>query len=222
MKIFGKNDIESSQIQEKKGQGKYKFSKKEGGTMTNKNILLFMFLIILGMFGLRIMEARRASTLLPVPKPGTYTVAELFSLINQNNPAKTSEFIVPLTGKSPNYTVIKAGDDITKITGSAGTSKRGLTGIISQATMNKTTVTLRPDITLINFLFSAKQKRLDSASKAGYQKILLYFELGGFRFYLVDPFPGKIVTLKGTKRSPAMNNIKKWDLTETYVRIPGA
>ena len=95
--------------------------------------------------------------------------------------------------------------------GSMSADRAGLHGVI-EANMN-TAVVLKSDDLLINALKTSG--RLDDKNSAYYQKILLYFDLGGYRFYLNDPFPGKIIMSAGVRRSPADAIIQKWDFTQT-------
>ncbi len=181
--------------------------------MAKSNVLLGMFILVVGVFGLRVMMAQMSLAKPPVPIVGmAYTVGDLLDLINMNNPRKNSNFIVPVKGKSPDYTVMKAIDcerDITRISGSKSVALAGLRGIIN-ASMN-VKVSLRKDDKLAGLLYA--QNRLDKSTKEAYEKILTYFEVGGYRFYLVDPFPPKIV--KG-RVNPARNIIEKWNFTKAY------
>lgn len=201
-----------------------------GEIMTKNNFLLFMFIIVVGIFGLRIMEAQLSHGPLPVPVAGmTYSVQELLNLINQNNPQKNSDFLVPLTGPRTHYTVMNAamcgannGAGIGQITGSGGANVRGVSYDLSAH------VTLYQDLSLITYLATMKdpvtgesKPKLNAVTKTLYAKILLYFELGGYRFYLNDPYPagpiGAIMIKKGPLvRNPVQNIISKWNLKQSY------
>jgi hypothetical protein len=182
--------------------------------MAKNNVLLGLFMMVVGVFGLRVMMAQMTLAKPPVPIAGmAYTVDDLLDLINMNNPNKTSNFIVPLKGKSPNYSIMTAADcsrNITDISGSRSVSFAGLKSIVV-ANM-KMKVSLRRDDKLVGLLYA--QNRLDRTTKEAYAKILLYFELGGYRFYLVDPFPGKIVA---GRVNIARNIINKWNFSKAYI-----
>ena len=146
----------------------------------------------------------------------TYTVQQLLNLINSNNPNQTSAFIVAVNGSNvimdkDAWATDKSGK-ITNITGSKSTDTAGLKNII-QTNLN-TNVTLKADPILINSL--TINGALSSITKAQYSKILLYFSLGGYRFYINDPNPGLIVRSAGVVRSPAQNIISKWDFSRTF------
>ncbi len=190
--------------------------------MAKNNLLLGMFIMVVAVFGLRVMVAQMTKTTVtkltpgnpPLAKAGsTYTVGQLFDLINNNNPYKNSNFIVPMKAGKP----IPASGDIRQISGSYSAKAAGLANIIETNKAIGTKVTLQADDTLINFLYA--QKRLNSQTKANYAQILLYFELGGYRFYLADPFPGiiKLYAIQSSGVNIASNIIKKWDYNKIYV-----
>lgn len=138
----------------------------------------------------------------------TYTVQQLLNLINSNNPNQSSEFIVA-AGKSG---TLKATDKITGIVGSQSASRASLASTI-QSNLN-TSVKLNADPDLIELL--VKNGVLDSTTQTQYSKILLYFTLNGYRFYLNDPNPGHIVRSAGVVRSPAAQIINKWDFNKSF------
>lgn len=176
------------------------------------NILLCILLIATGINSLHVAMAqytqqRTSTSGIPAPITGIpYTVQKLVDLINTNNPNKTSEFIVPINQNSVvmNKDCWNVADQrITNLTGSKSVSYAGLKGVISR-NLN-TNVTLKADPTLINHL--ANDRRLDANTKPKYAKILLYFELEGYRFYINDPYPARIVI---GRVNPAANIINKW------------
>ncbi len=141
----------------------------------------------------------------PVPSTAkAYTVLQLMNLINTSNKKKTSTFIVMIDAQGA------ITNSPSSAAGSQSVARAGLQSTI-ESNMN-TSVTLQQDPALIGVL--AAGKRLDTKNKDKYQKIVLYFELGGYRFYINDPFPGKTVTVKKKRRSPADNIIKKWDFAQ--------
>ncbi len=139
------------------------------------------------------------------PIGSSYTVQELLTLINSNNPSKSSSFIIPVNGR----TIIKDSDCWPAIgphlDGSISVGAAKLQPLISQNLNTK--VTLQADDTLINFL--EQTGRLNSQTKVPYRKILLYFTLKGYRFYLNDPYPMRIVARRA---NAAQNIINKWNI----------
>ena len=173
--------------------------------MKNSTIYYSVLLAVASCFMVHVVQAKPK-----VPSTSqSYTVQQLVTLINTSNPSKTSKFLVLVdrSGKYASALGAAAGSASAERAKAADGTK--LQGII-QSNLG-TTVTLSQDAALINQLLS--QKRLDGANTEKYKRILLYFELDGYRFYLNDPFPGKIVRMKGKRRSPADNIIKKWDFT---------
>ena len=177
-----------------------------GGSMSKNNVMIFVFAAIAGFCGLHVatqIKAQIRSPGLPVPVVGKqYTVQQLLSLINRNNPAKTSNFIVPTSKGSVIQT--SAGID-----GSKSVDFAGLKGII-QGNLG-TEVTLNDDPNLIQQLFN--EGRLNNTTKPQYAKILLYFTLNGYRFYINDPYPAKIVV---GRTNPAGQIINKWNLNTRF------
>lgn len=152
-----------------------------------------------------------------VPTIGkTYTVRQLLGLINSNNPNKTSNFIVGMNGDSvvmdSDCWATKSAGIITNLTASKSVDMAGLKSLI-QSNLDSNVV-LRSDNQLISYL--ANDGRLDSTTQNQYGKILLYFVLNGYRFYLNDPHPGKITRVAGVMRSPALNIINKWDFNKSF------
>jgi hypothetical protein len=132
-----------------------------------------------------------AATKIAVPQTGgTYSVGQLFDLINTNNPAKTSRFLI-LTTK-----------------GSQG---------IDLSAYNGQSVVLNQDPARIAQLVAGGA--LTSATKAKYQAIMLYFTLptapapfNTYKYYLNDPNPGKRVKAGNVIRDPAASIIAKWNI----------
>ena len=146
----------------------------------------------------------------------TYTVQQLLNLINSNNPNQTSTFLVAANGTSvvldKDAWAVDQSGKITNLTGSKSTDLASLKSLI-QSNLNAS-VTLKADPVLIKSL--VVNGVLDSTTQGQYSKILLYFTLGGYRFYLNDPNPGRIVRSAGVLRSPALNIISKWDFTKSF------
>ncbi len=133
-----------------------------------------------------------AATKIPVPLTGrAYTVGQLFALINTNNPAGTSKFLI--------------------LTASGDSQAAELSAYNNQS------VVLNQDPVRINQLVKAGV--LTSTTKAKYQKIMLYFKLptapapyNTFKYYINDPNPGRRITTAGITRDPAANIIAKWGI----------
>lgn len=130
-----------------------------------------------------------AAVKIPVPQTGVpYTVGQLLALINTNNPGQTSRFLILTTQGSQS---------------------------IDLSAYNDQQVVLNQDASRINQLFSGGV--LTTATKAKYQKILLYFRLPNapapyntYKFYINDPNPGKRIRAGSVIRDPAANIIAKW------------
>lgn len=195
-------------------------SKGEGGTM-KQNFFMMLFVGICIFFGFRVMTTARQlhagsskKNLISVPSVNKqYTIQALLNAINQNNPMRTSTFLVP-TGANG----VLLDDDMTRnvsqITGSQSiVALPDIQNLVQQ--QESTMVNLKTDPALITYL--ASQNRLDRVTTPEYQRILLYFILGEYRLYINDPFPGKIVHYPGLRVNvnPAANIIAKWNLNST-------
>lgn len=139
----------------------------------------------------------------------SYKLVDLFHLINQNNAAMTSNFLVPLNGR---LVITDAECWTVKPNGSASAAQVGLTSGWIKKNSNLM-VTLLPDENLINYL--CQQGNLLQQNKKQYNSILLYFKLLApngktYRFYLNDPFPAKVKTFGGKTVNPALMIINKW------------
>jgi hypothetical protein len=143
---------------------------------------------------------------------GTYTLGGLWNEINANNPKKNSNFIVALNGQTP-IPASACWPNGVNLNGSAGAHKVGLDLNYIKANAG-VSVTLKQDTTLVDYLVSST--RLQVGMKDKYSKILLYFELNGYRFYLNDPFPGKMVRTAVSSVNPAGNIIGKWDFGSQF------
>jgi hypothetical protein len=134
------------------------------------------------------------------PIPGRqYTIGKLFDLINTNNPAKTSNFLV-LTQKGT-VSAAQFGFDQNWI--NAARASR---------------VTLQKDDGQITVLINTKQ--LDAKTKNTYGKILLFFTVKDakgnlLKLYLNDPWPGLPKKAGSRSINPAADILKSWDLTKT-------
>lgn len=151
-----------------------------------------------------------------IPSTGvSYTLYEIWQLINSNNPAKTSNFILPtLGGKILTDAQCWPAEGVL-LDGSVSASKLNITE--AWVTSNKNyKIQLQSDNKLIKYLL--KNNRLTKVNdvNALYKQILLYFILpiGGvnYRFYLNDPFPGGI---QGNN-CPAQQIISKWDFQKAF------
>lgn len=180
--------------------------------MKKNTFLLCMIVSALAIGGLRVMMAQKSIPLKVLAKPPipvigkSYIINQLKTLINMNNPADTSDFLVLTDAKG---TVLKAGTPVANAGGSKSAKNAGLDGIISSNM--QATVSLNSATNLITLL--GQTGRLAAADVAQYSKILLYFELGGYWFFISDPWPGKIVV---GRVNPAKNIISKWDFTKIY------
>ncbi len=161
--------------------------------------------------GVRMVSGSAQPAGIPVPAVGTsYTVQALLDLINTNNPNDTSNFIVPINASGAvMMNQDCSGDGIKNIAGSKSVGGAGLSGII-QANLT-TNVTLNADPMLIAHLGSTGV--LNTVTSPQYTKILLYFTLAGYRFYINDPYPPKIIlpsAIAGSGVNPAAQIISRW------------
>lgn len=156
-----------------------------------------------------------------VPQVSTqYTLGYLFGLINTNNSANNSNFLVALNGIAP----IPDSQAWSKIpNGSGSAALAGMTVAWIQKNKNAV-VTLQTDQELITILKSNGRLLLGDAN--AYAKILLYFKYrlssSGpvYRFYLNDPFPGlvrSVVSKVGGKTqritvNPVQLILNKWNV----------
>lgn len=132
-----------------------------------------------------------AATRIAVPHTGgTYSVGQLFNLINTNNPAKTSRFLILTT--------------------------KGSQGIDLSAYNNQLVVLNQDPVRIAQLLAGGV---LTAGTKAKYQAIMLYFTLpnapapfNNYKYYLNDPNPGKRVKAGNVIRDPAANIIAKWNI----------
>lgn len=164
---------------------------------------------------------------LPAPqKPGvpalgaTYTIGQLWTLINTSNPAQSSNFILPtLQGRVLRHEQCWPSQG-KFLDGSVSAERIPFKGI----TINREwvinnqniKVQLQSDAPLIEFLVRDKRLTRTAGINQQYGQILLYFVLqinkANYRFYLNDVCPGKI---KG-KNAPARSIINKWDFQRSY------
>ena len=176
--------------------------------------------------GRRGRRSRRATSVvrakLPIPVAGkTYTVGQLFDLINMNNPRKNSNFRVPRR-KGRLLPDDKCWS--TKLKGSypANTAKLPNELRITPSWLRANggiKVALQADPELIEYL--AFNKRLKRKTKTKYARILLYFKLQSsrgavYRFYINDPWPGKIRRTSRGKVNPAGKILKRWDFNKSF------
>jgi hypothetical protein len=156
-----------------------------------------------------------------VAKPGIpsvgvpYTLGQLFNLINTANPNGTSNFILP----SANNKVMTHEQCWPSrgalLDGSVSASNVNFNGVVVNKDFiqenQNLSVQLNADATLIDFL--TRDNRLSPAAgiSKNYAQILLYFVLAihgtNYRFYLNDPFPGRI---QG-RIFPARSIMRKWN-----------
>lgn len=151
-----------------------------------------------------------------IPTVGvTYTLGQLFNLINTSNPNRTSNFILPTAnGKVMTHEQCWPSRGAL-LDGSVSASNVNFNGVVVNrnfiAANQNLGVQLNADPMLIDFL--TRDNRLTSAAGIDqqYGQILLYFVLAinrvNYRFYLNDPFPGRI---QG-KTFPARAIIGKWN-----------
>lgn len=118
----------------------------------------------------------------------SYTVMQLFDLINANNPGRTSDFLVLTTQGSKGARI--AGYDWSPYANQ--------------------TVILKQDASRINTLTQARCFP-DTQTQVNYLNSMVWFQLPGLpAMYLIDPNPGPTVRAGKTVRSPAFNNINSW------------
>jgi len=178
--------------------------------MSNRNTVRLFLFVVAGLVGLHMIAIRgqkpapapasSGAKLLPAPKVGSsMTVQALRNIIRTNS--ASADFLLACTS---NRQPIPAGSSPVGLAGSMGLTPAALAVINSNL---NTTVTVKDDPALINALVTKGQ--VDNATKVNYQKILLWFELGGFRFYLNDPYPGLIVS---GRTNVAASIVKKWQI----------
>jgi len=157
----------------------------------------------------KVSEARQEAMAAPLLNPAgrvstlkadnSYTIGFILSEIRRNSP--NSHFILGATNKGA--TVIQGDPVAAGIDGSISALRAGLAGTVEEN--SNMMVTLKADPALINLLHN--QNRLDTGSKNAYQQILLYFDFGGHRYYVNDPYPAKIVV---GRVNPAAQIIGRW------------
>jgi len=164
-------------------------------------------------------KSTKVANTIPVPSTTKqYTIQQLYTLINMTNPNKNSHFIVPINGQQvvPDsqcwQTAVvqvkgKAVKKITNLTGSRSAVAAGLAGLINANMGMK--VQLKLDTVLLEHLIA--DDRLDLITKPYYERILLYFVLQGYRFYLIDLLSGKITITARSRINPARNIASKWN-----------
>lgn len=149
-----------------------------------------------------------------------YTLGQLWGLININNPMKTSTFILPaLGGKVLTHEQCWPSQG-KYLDGSISADRVNFGGIvINQAWIAENQnmqVQLQADPLLTAYLARTKRLTRAAALDQQYGQILLYFVLqigaANYRFYLVDPFPGRI---QGNN-FPARAIMSKWDYQRAF------
>lgn len=165
---------------------------------------------------------KAASALKPaIPVVGVaYSLGQLFALINTSNPAQSSNFIMAtLKGKLVKHEACWPSKGVL-LDGSVSSDRVNFGGVaINKAWIQANQgvqVQLQADNMLISYLTQKKRLTAVKSMNQKYAQILLFFvlEIGGakYRFYMNDPFPGKI---QGNV-NPAAMILKKWDLVRTY------
>jgi hypothetical protein len=159
-----------------------------------------------------------------VPSVGvTYTLGQLFNLINTSNPNKTSNFIFPtLHGKvMTDAQCWPSQGDLLTASVSASSVDFGNGVIINGPWIEKNSnlqIQLAADPILLNFLVT--NGRVAKKDQQSYGRILLYglININGtnYRLYLNDPFPGKIVTTSRSTTNPSAAILNKWDLQTAF------
>jgi len=146
-------------------------------------------------------------------KRKTFTMQELLAMTGSKN------FIVPVkAGNVPLKSTEYTANGVAQITGSASVSEVGLQGVVAAAMQSKTAIMLSEDPILIEQLRKVGSFGSDVTLEK-YKKILLYFETGGYRFYLVDPWPGRAVRSAMGGSSRADQIIDNWDLSDVQDSI---
>lgn len=157
----------------------------------------------------------------PTPALGvTYTIGQLWKLINKSNPAQTSNFILPtLQGRVLRHEQCwpSQGDFLNGSVSAERVPFKGVT--INRAWVvkhQKTKVQLHADPALIDFLVRDKRLTRTGGIDQQYAQVLLYFVLQingkNYRFYLNDVCPGKITG----DTIPARSIINSWDFQQSY------
>ena len=144
-----------------------------------------------------------------------YTVQQLLTLINKGDPNGTKSFLMPTqqgqlllsTQCWPASGANLDGSASAVIAGLQGSPVGSLTTGVIDSNLN-TMVTLQQDPVLINYL--TRLGSLDASTQQAYSRILLYFDLGGYRFYLADPYPGKPFKRLNRVYNPAQQTISSW------------
>jgi len=114
-----------------------------------------------------------------------------------------SHFLVATKGG----VVIKGDPVASQIDGSRSVVNAGLGSLFQDDAFLNKKVTLQRDPELAKLLF--RQNRLIKKTRKKYSEILLYFEHNGYRFYVVDPYPQKVVRGRG---NAAEEILKRWKL----------
>lgn len=159
----------------------------------------FKFLLI-GLMGLNALQATTAQAAgIPVPSTSkSYTVAQLLALINTNNPQKNSTFLV-LSGEK------------------SSASPNAAQAQLINANLNQSVKLSRDDARIQYLAGNNPSNHFDSdTTQTQYAQILLYFTLGGQKFYLNDPNPPAVYFRGRAKSSGAADIVKKWDLSKTF------
>lgn len=161
-------------------------------------ILRFLTLVIVGAQMLCVELGAVTETLTPPALGEQKSPAELIALINQNNPAGTSNFLVLTKGLNDVVPCAENGAmDLSVVNGSTGADKAGFSLNHLRAQFNK--MQLKQDADLLNKL---KTKGCFSKTeyKDEYGKILLYIVMKSptngnyYRLYLNDPWPSTYVS----------------------------
>lgn len=156
-----------------------------------------------------------------IPAVGiAYTLGQLWGLINTSNRAQTSSFLLPtLNGKIITHEQCWPAQGVL-LNGSVSAGRVNFGGVVVNkdwvAANQNLRVQLNADPVLVSYLTRTKRLTRAAGLEEQYGQILLYFvlQIGGvnYRFYLNDPFPGKI---KG-KNFPARSIINKWDYQRSF------
>lgn len=193
-----------------------------------KKVMLFLyafFVVVVVTDGGRSLNASSSLARNKIPRdiagqkvqPGaTFTVTQLWNLINTRLKKKAAHFLVPggknnkvFTDSECNWATGGAN-----IHGSYSAERLGFSADWIQKNGDQQ-VTLHDDPDLITLL--EKEGRIASANQGDkYQKILLYFTLSmngvSYRLYLNDPYPSKVVNVGKKVINEVKNILNAWEV----------
>lgn len=169
----------------------------------NKNLGVTLLVGAL-LFTSAILQAKKPS-LQKTPVGIPITIKALFDEINANNPNKNSDFLI----------FIATNDPENPYAGKSANLKAWITDTTNPKN-GQTLVQLVPDPAQIAFLQA--NGHLDAPTATFYAKYLLYFSLNGNKFYINNPWPGKLILNRDKKtmakkpytRNPTRDIMAKW------------